>query len=166
MLDLACAWQVMSAVPGATCHAVWNRSGPIMADGGLELVTSRSFENSPDFDVLVVPGGPGQQSLMRHVPLMEFLRSRASSDRLTAGIGSGVLLLGQAGLLKGRRVSALPGAERSLAAFGASVSGEEHVIDANLATCAGAHAAIELSLVLVGRLAGDQAAAAVREAIA
>lgn len=136
-----------------------------MAEGGLELVTTISFDSCPDLDLLVVPGGPGQQSLMRHVPLMEFLRARASSTRFIAGVASGALLLGQAGLLKGRRATTLPALARGLGAFGATAVDDPFILDGGIATCAGSGAAVEMSVALVAALAGPEAALAVRELI-
>ena len=45
----------------------------------MEIIATIAFEDVPKLDVLVIPGGPGQLSLMKHTSLLEFLRTQAKT---------------------------------------------------------------------------------------
>lgn len=158
MLDLVGPWEVLTRLPDAKAHLVWTRAGPVLADRGMEVAATVSFEECPALDVLLVPGGPGQQTLMRHQLLMDFLRERAQDAAWYGSVCTGALLLGQAGLLKGRRVATHWLAREALAHFGASVVEDRYVFDDRLFSAAGVSAGIDLALALAGRVAGDDAA--------
>lgn len=165
MLDLVGPWEVLARIPDAKLHLVWTRPGPLLADGGMEVAATASFDDSPPLDVVLVPGGPGQQSLMRHQLLLDFVRRQAGAARWFGSICTGALLLGQAGLLKGRRVTTHWLARDAVAQFGAQVVEERYVFDGNLVTAAGVSAGIDMALALAARLGGDRTAQAIQLAI-
>lgn len=74
----------------------------------LTLTPRWAFASAPRFDALVVPGGPGVDTALNDRALVDFLASRAGDAVVTAGVSSGVLLLGAAGLLRGRRATTHP----------------------------------------------------------
>jgi transcriptional regulator GlxA family with amidase domain len=161
-LDLVGPWEVLSRIPGAATHLIWTRPGPVQAERGMEISATAGFDDVPDLDLLLVPGGPGQQSLMRHGPLIDFLRARAHTSRWTCSVCTGALLLAQAGLLTGRRATTHWLARAALAEFGVEVVEERFVIDGSIATSAGVSAGIDLALELARRLAGEDAAAEIQ----
>src|SRR5205807_4550021 len=132
--------------------------GPVQADRGIEIVATVAFADAPPLDLLLVPGGPGQLSLMKHSLLLEFVRGCAGSSAWVCSVGAGALLLAQAGVLRGRRATTHWLARDALRSFGVEVADERYVIDGPLATAAGASAGIDLALELARRLAGDHVA--------
>jgi len=157
-LDLIGPWEVLSRLPGARTHLIWTRPGPVLGDRGLEITATSGFAEAPRLDVLVVPGGPGQQSLMKHTLLMDFIRERAQTATWVCGICTGVLLLAQAGVLKGKRATTHWLARETLRSFGVKVSEKRYVLDGKFASAAGGSAGIDLALELARRLAGEEAA--------
>jgi cyclohexyl-isocyanide hydratase len=164
-LDLAGPFEVLTRLPGANAHLVWTRPGPVLTERGMEINATTSFEDAPPLDVLVVPGGPGQLPLMRHVPLLEFLRAQLSEVRFLCGVCTGALLIGQAGLLRGRKATTHWEARAALASLGAEVLEERYVFDGNLVTAAGVSAGIDMALALVARLAGEPVARSIQAGI-
>lgn len=128
----------------------------------MEMTASVAFADTPHLDVLVVPGGPGQFSLMKHTLLMEFLRERSQAGTWLLAVSTGSLLLAQAGVLRDRRATTYWLARETLAGFGVDVVTDDYVIDGNIATAAGASGGIDLSLQLVERLQGEEAARAIQ----
>lgn len=151
-LDLAGPWEVFTRVPDVHAHLIWTRPGPVESDSGLELTATQAFATAPKLDVLVVPGGPGQLPLMRHAPLLDFLRSRAAEVTWLCGVCTGSLLLGQAGLLDGRRATTHWLARDALRTLGAEVVEERYVFDGNVVTSAGVSAGIDMALAVTARL--------------
>jgi transcriptional regulator GlxA family with amidase domain len=157
-LDLIGPWEVFRRLPNAQTHLIWTRPGPVQAEGGIEIGASVSFMDAPPLDLLLVPGGPGQLSLMKHTLLMDFIRSCAESSAWLCSVCSGALLLAQAGVLRGRRATTHWLARDTLRGFGVEVSDERCVFDGKIATAAGVSAGIDLALQLVRQLASDDIA--------
>ena len=165
MLDLVGPWEVMVRVPDARVHLVWTRPGPLLADRALELSATVSFQDCPQLDVLLVPGGPGQQALMRHQLLLDFLRRQAETATWVGSICTGAFLLAQAGLLKGRRTTTHWLAREALAQFGAEVVEDRYVFDGKFVSAAGVSAGIDMALALASRVAGERVAKGIQLAI-
>lgn len=157
-LDLIGPWEVLARIPDARTHLIWTRPGPVQADGGIEIGASVSFADAPALDLLVVPGGPGQLSLMKHTLLIEFIRHCAQNSSWVCSVCTGALLLAQAGVLRGRRATTHWLARDTLRAFGVEVVDDRYVFDGNIATAAGVSAGIDLALELARRLSGDEVA--------
>src|ERR671933_924632 len=142
-LDLVGPWEVLRRVPGARTHLIWTRSGPVQAEGGMEIGATISFTDAPPLDLLLVPGGPGQLSLMKHTLLMEFIRQCAQTSSWVCSVCTGALLLAQAGVLRGRRATTHWLARDALRTLGVEVTSERSVIDGKFATSAGVSAGID-----------------------
>jgi transcriptional regulator GlxA family with amidase domain len=128
----------------------------------MEISATVGFAEAPALDLLLVPGGPGQLSLMKHTLLMEFIREHAQTGKWLTSVCTGALLLAQAGVLRGRRATTHWLARSALSSFGVEVLNERYVIDGNIATSAGVSAGIDLALELARRLAGDNVAQAIQ----
>jgi len=157
-LDLIGPWEVLSRLPDARIHLVWTRPGPVLADRGIEISATVAFADAPPLDLLLVPGGPGQLSLMKHSLLLGFVRDCAGSSGWICSVCTGALLLAQAGVLQGRRATTHWLARDALRTFGVDVTDERYVVDGRIATAAGVSAGIDLALELARRLSGDQVA--------
>lgn len=114
-----------------------------------------------DFDLLLLPGGPGVQE-MRHDPRCAELAKRFHDNGLTiAAICAAPLLLHDAGLLGGKNFTAHASTLSELP----TANGERLVVSENLITSRGAGTALDFGLALVSHLAGENAAAEVARAI-
>lgn len=113
-----------------------------------------------EFDVLVVPGGFGTRALEADVGIRDWLSSYPS-NRITASVCTGSLLLGAAGRLEGRRATTHRSQMSRLAEYGATAVHERVVDEGQLITAGGVTAALDLGLHLVRRLAGSEVAEAI-----
>lgn len=157
-LDATGPAQVLARLPGAVVHWIWKTREPVPTDAGFALVPTDSFESCPALDVLCVPGGSGQATLMRDPPVLAFLRKQGESAKYVTSVCTGSLLLGAAGLLVGYE-SACHWAWRDLLRpFGATPKAERVVRDRNRVSGGGVTAGIDFGLALAAEIAGEETA--------
>jgi cyclohexyl-isocyanide hydratase len=109
-------------------------------------------------DVVMVPGGPGQQDLMEDEEVLGFLRRQAAGAKFVTSACTGSLVLAAAGLLKGRRATCHWAAIDNLALMGAIPTRERVVVDGNVVTGAGVASGIDFALRLAAILESEQVA--------
>jgi transcriptional regulator GlxA family with amidase domain len=86
---------------------------------------------------------------------MDFIKDRASSAKIVASVCTGSVILGKAGLLKGKKATSHWISRQELAVFGATPVDARVVWDGNLVTGAGVSAGLDLGLEVIGKLKGD-----------
>src|SRR5438477_1116366 len=84
---------------------VAERAGPLTATGGLKILPDHTLEACPPLDILLVPGGWGTRAELANALLIGWIRERAGHAETLTSVCTGPLLLGQAGLLDGRRAT-------------------------------------------------------------
>lgn len=115
-------------------------------------------------DGVVLPGGmPGTVNLGNHAGVLQALKSFAEEGKLVAAICAAPSVLGQAGLLQGKKAACYPGFEDKLT--GAEVVYEEVAEDGNVITSRGMGTAIAFGLKLTAYLTSEQKAKELAEAI-
>lgn len=157
-LDLTGPYEVLSRLPNTKVHLVAHSLEPVKTDRGMMIVPTITFADCPQFDVVIVPGGPGQQDLMEDAVVLEFLRRQAAGAKYITSVCTGSLVLGAAGLLKGRRATSHWAALDHLALLGATPVNERVVIDGNIITGAGVASGIDFALRLAAILEGEEVA--------
>ena len=81
---------------------VSEKLGQVLAIGGLRFTPDVTFDNCPDLDLLMVPGGWGTRKEVKNDTLLKWIAARATSKtKLTASVCTGSSLLGKTGLLDG-----------------------------------------------------------------
>lgn len=117
-----------------------------------------------DADMLVLPGGmPGTKRLGAHEGLAELLKKTNEAKGGIAAICAAPSVLGDLGLLRGKKAVCYPGFEEHLA--GAEVCCCSVVTDGNITTSRGMGTAVDFGLELVTRLLGADAADALAKKI-
>src|SRR5262245_66384467 len=104
-LDLTGPFEVFARLPNAQVHLVAHDLAPVRTDRGLTIVPTVTLRECPQLDVVMVPGGAGQQDLMDDEVVLEFLRRQARGARYVTSVCTGSLVLAAAGLLRGRRAT-------------------------------------------------------------
>jgi transcriptional regulator GlxA family with amidase domain len=137
--------------------------GPVTASGGLRVLPDHDFTDCPPLDILVVPGGWGSRTQVNNRRLVGWVRRQASAVRLVTSVCTGSFLLGQAGLLRGRRATThWKSLDRMRQTFpDVTVEDGMHVVeDGTILTSAGISAGIDLALRVVARIHGEAVARA------
>ncbi|MEJ0017775.1 MAG: DJ-1/PfpI family protein [Acetobacteraceae bacterium] len=161
-LDLTGPFEVFTRLPNAQVLLLWKTLEPVEADTGLRLLPYATLRDCPPLDVVCVPGGPGVNALMEDPEVLDWLRRQAAEARYVSSVCTGSLVLGAAGLLRGKRATSHWGARDMLAAFGAIPTDGRVVRDGNLFTGGGVTAGIDFALTIAAEIAGPAAAQAIQ----
>jgi cyclohexyl-isocyanide hydratase len=157
-IDATGPFEILGRIPGATVLLVAKRKRPVTAQFGLTLLPDTDLRNCPRLDVICVPGGNGINDLLLDEEVLGFVRRQSKTAKYTTSVCTGSLLLGAAGLLKGKRAACHWASLPLLAAFGAKPSSKRVERDGTLITAGGATAGIDFGLWLAAKLAGLKAA--------
>ncbi len=157
-LDATGPWEVFASTPGMRVLTIAKTREPIKAKGGLLLLADATLADCPPLDIVCVPGGPGANVAMEDEEILGFLRARAPGLRYLTSVCTGALVLGAAGLLRGRRATTHWSAHDLLAGLGAIPTAGRVVRDGNVFTGGGVTAGIDFALTLVAEIFGSEAA--------
>ena len=162
-LDAVGPYEVLARLPGATVVFAAERPGPVRADTGmLALTADAALADVPHPDIVLVPGGPGQDHQMTDGAVHEWLRAADAASSWTASVCTGSLILAAAGLLVGHRATSHWLALDQLAEFGVTPVSQRVVIDGKFITAAGVSAGIDMALGLAGRIGGKELAQSIQ----
>lgn len=145
-------------MPDSKLHLLWKGTEPIKDMMGLVLQPTTALRDAPPLDVLVVPGGYGQQALMEDEDVIGYVRAQGERARYVVSVCTGALILGAAGLLRGYKATTHWTAVPLLGLLGATHVDQRVVVDRNRVTCGGVTSGIDGALTLVSLLRGEQAA--------
>lgn len=142
---------------------VGTEPGPITTSSGRRLIADvvAPGEADADFDTLLVAGAPRIHEAVIGADLLAWLSRTAARCRRYGSVCSGAFLLGQAGLLDGRRVTTHWAVAEQLAARYPAARAEPDAIclfDGPLRTAAGVTAGLDLALALVEEDLGAEVA--------
>lgn len=158
MLDLVGPQYFFASLMGASVHLVTKDKtlAPIKGDTGFAIVPDTHLDDCPaDLDVLFVGGGTmGTVRVMEDDGFIDFIADRGSRARHLTSVCTGSLILGQAGLLKGKKATSHWATRHLLPEFGATEVNARVVTDGNLLTGAGVSAGLDFALALVAQLRG------------
>jgi len=157
-IDLTGPFEVLSRIPNSTYRLYGKTADAVRDLRGLRLTPDAILANAPQLDVLHVPGGFGQEALMEDEDLLAWLRRQAAGAHSVFSVCTGALLLGAAGLLKGRRATTHWASLHLLPYFGATPVNERVVVDENWVFAAGVTAGIDGALRLAAELRGEEVA--------
>jgi protease I len=99
--------------------------------------------NLDDFDGLVFVGGSGATELINADPALNLAREAMMTGKIIGAICIAPSILAQAGLLKGKKVTATASEKESLIKAGAIFTGNEIEVDGNIVTASGPQAAYQ-----------------------
>ena len=157
-LDMTGPYEVLARLPNTKVDLVAATLEPVTTDRGMQIVPTVTYDTCPPLDVVMVPGGPGQQDLMEDEAALSFLRRQAAGAKFVTSVCTGSLVLAAAGLLAGKRATCHWAALEHLKALGAIPISERVVVDGNVVTGAGVASGIDFALSLAAILEGEAVA--------
>jgi cyclohexyl-isocyanide hydratase len=164
-LDMTGPFEVLTRIPGSKGLAIAKTMDPVGADIGLRFVPHHTFRDAPKIDILVVPGGFGTDEAMNDGETIDFVRRAAAEATYVTSVCTGALVLGAAGLLKGRKATTHWAYVDLLPLFGAIPTEGRVVRDGNVFTGGGVTAGIDFALTLLAEVAGEDVAKAIQLSI-
>jgi transcriptional regulator GlxA family with amidase domain len=132
---------------------------PVSAGLALQVAVNFSFENCPQLDVLLVPGGVSTREEVDNATMIDFVRRQGERCQWVTSVCTGAFILSRAGFLNGRRATThWASIHRLREEPGVTVVEERFVRDGNVVTAAGVSAGIDMALYLIGQLKDEEAA--------
>jgi transcriptional regulator GlxA family with amidase domain len=136
-------------------------AGPVQSTQGPKVVADYGFDNCPDLDLVLVPGGRGTLKELGNAKMMDWLRQRADKAEIVMSVCTGSALLAKAGLLDGRPATSNKQHFSFVAGQGPKVKWVKQarwVDDGNRVTASGVSAGIDMALHVIARLYGESLA--------
>ena len=164
-LDFTGPAEVFARLPGARIVLASTAGGHLAADGGITLGNVHRLTDVNECDLLCVPGGYGTMAAMGDQAYLVALRRLAVQARYVTSVCTGSLLLGAAGLLRGKRATCHWAWSELLGAFGAIPEKGRVVRDGNVLTGGGVTAGIDMALTVTAEIAGEDYAQSLQLAI-
>jgi putative intracellular protease/amidase len=165
-LDAVGPFEVLARLPGAEVAWLGPEAGPVSADNGLTLLAGAAYEDLPDPDIVLVPGGHGtDEGALEDERLVGWIRRAHESSEWTTSVCTGSLLLAAAGVLDGLEATSHWLDLETLERLGARPTGRRVVEQGKVITAAGVSSGIDMGLVLAARIAGPEVAQAIQLSI-
>jgi cyclohexyl-isocyanide hydratase len=164
-LDFTGPLEVLARLPQARIVLAASTPGELATDCGLVFANIRPIAEVSECALLCVPGGSGCSAAMEDAVYLAALRRLAAGASYVTSVCTGSLLLGAAGLLKGRRAACHWAFRELLPLFGAIPDARRVVRDGNVITGGGVTAGIDMALAVTAEIAGAEHAQAVQLAI-
>ena len=161
-LDLTGPYEVLARLPGAETLLLWKNLDPVRSEHGLTILPMATLASCPPLDLILVPGGAGINPLLEDAEVLAFLRRASAVARYVVGVCTGSLVLGAAGLLRGRRATTHWMSRDLLRSFGAEPVAQRVVVDGKFFTGGGVTAGIDVALTVAAEIAGRAAAEAIQ----
>lgn len=130
----------------------------IKTHSGIKVVPDYGIDNHPELDILIIPGGPVRavQSMVKNKKVQDWIIKHKSIEYICS-VCTGAIILGETGLLNGKRATthhlALKMLQESFPDIQV-VSESKVVQDSNLITSGGVSSGINMALYLVERIKG------------
>ncbi|HZX78173.1 DJ-1/PfpI family protein [Lysobacter sp.] len=144
-------------VAGYETFTVAAAAAPVQASAGLTVVPRYTFANAPHADVLVVPGGDVDDTMMDSATL-SWIEQEAARSQHVMSVCNGAFVLTHAGLLDGLPATTTRGNVAALKHHSPAVHvvRDQRVVDTGrIITTGGFSAGIDGALHVVARLEGD-----------
>ena len=160
-LDFVGPWEVFTMAAKVRDDirvvTIAERAGPVACAKGMRVLPDHTLADAPQLDVVMVPGGIGTRREVDNPVVIDWLRRIAPGLRWVTSVCTGALLLCEAGLARGRRVTTHWAFIEDLRKRYPDVevlADVRYVRDENVCTAAGVSAGIDLALWLTGQIWG------------
>lgn len=115
-----------------------------------------------DADFLLLPGGlPGATNLLEHEGVREAIMRQATDGKKVGAICAAPMILGDLGLLRGKKATCYPGFEKYL--DGAEYTADIFTVDGNIITGCGPAATLPYSFAILEMLTDHDTAEGLKE---
>jgi len=161
-LDFTGPHEVFSRLPGAECVLASATGGDLEADGGIVFSRVGRLADIERCALICIPGGFGTIEAIEDQELLSQVRRLATGASYVTSVCTGSLVLGAAGLLRGKRATSHWAWRETLSAFGAIPDPARVVRDGNVITGGGVTAGIDMALTVMAEIAGKEYAQSVQ----
>ena len=158
LLDMVGPYEAFKSISDIDVQLIGETMQPIMTTNQISISPTCQITTADQCDVLCIPGGNGVNELINNRFVLDFINLQAQKAKYVTSVCTGALVLGAAGLLKGRKATTHWTALDFLPMFGATPCKDRVVIDGNIITAGGITAGLDFGLFLISELLGKQKA--------
>jgi cyclohexyl-isocyanide hydratase len=90
--DFTGPFEALARVPNSRFLTIWKDKNPVRDFAGMSLLADTTIAEAPQLDVLLVPGGYGQEALMHDETVLSFIQRQAAGARFVFSVCTGALL--------------------------------------------------------------------------
>ena len=167
-LDLVGPWEMISmwsqyADGPEKCLMMAETEELVQCSNGMIIKPHVSFNNAPQVDYLMVPGGFGTRAQVENKRLIRFVSGQAKNCKAVLSVCTGSFILHACGLLNGKKVTThWLSIDRMKELENVEVVQERFVKDGSIWTSSGVSAGIDLALEFIKHEAGREIAGKVQ----
>ena len=149
---------------GVTCDMVGMDNLHVKSSHDIIIKMDKVFDESDyDADIVVLPGGlPGATNLRDDARVIELVKEYNSSRKIVAAVCAAPIVLAEAGIITGKKVTSYPGFEGELD-NSIYIEDEVVVVDENIITSRGAGTSLEFGLEILRKLGYEEKAEEIKE---
>ena len=132
---------------------------PVKAAHGVTIIPDTNLDDAlkNDYDAVILPGGlPGTDHLDGDSRIHELVRKMADSGKFVGAICAAPKVLGNAGLLQGKKATSYPGVLDKMDLPGVTYTGSPLERDGKILTSRGPGTAMDFSLAVIETLLGTE----------
>lgn len=140
----------------------------ITTEEGLQLATDSWIGANPEIDVLIVPSSYDMDPLIDNPHLINYISRTAKSAEWVASNCSGAFLLGEAGILNGKKATTWAGGESDLQGAYPAIDVQfdsNVVVDGQVITSNGSLVSYQAALLLLSKMTSESKANEVADTI-
>lgn len=140
----------------------------VVSEEGLRIVADKTIYDPIDLDVLIVPSAYEMKPLLTNKDLINYIRNKSQIASWMASNCSGAFLLGEAGVLNGKKATTWAGGEGDLLKNYPEIDvqfDQNVVIDKNVITSNGGPISYQAAFALLARLSSEKFAAEISQLI-
>jgi transcriptional regulator GlxA family with amidase domain len=156
IIDYAGPWEVFGQA-GFKVFTVADKTEPLTTRFDQKVTPDYSFDNGPDADIILLPGGRGTSKAAENPRAIKWIQDKAKNARYVMSVCTGAFLLARTGLLDGLTAttfhSAIPSLEKA-APKTKVVYDQRYVDNGKVITTAGLSSGIDGALHLVELIQG------------
>ncbi len=140
---------------GFVCDTVGLLNEIVTGSHAITVKTDKILSDEIEqYDMIVLPGGPGAENLRNSDPLIQLLKNMDRKNKFVSAMCAAPIVLEKAGLLDDHTYTVYPGYEKQIVSTGVFQE-DIVVIDNNLITSRGPATVYEFAFALVDLLGGD-----------
>jgi putative intracellular protease/amidase len=135
--------------------------GPVKSSAGPQTLAEYDFDDAPELDLTLLPGGIGTVPELSNPRLLDFLKARCPNAQINMSVCSGSALLARAGLLDGKRATS----NKMFFSLASSQSDKVEWVETarwvdagQYVTSSGVSAGTDMAVAVIARLFGEEQA--------
>lgn len=140
----------------------------VLSEEGLRIIADKTIYDNLSLDVLIVPSAYEMKKFLNDEVLIEYIKKQSKSASWVASNCAGAFLLGEAGILDGKKATTWAGGEKELSKAYPKIKvqyDKNVVVDDKVITSNGGPVSYQAAFELLAKLSSDKFSKEISEAI-